>query len=314
MDRHFWQGSSMKKIPTFGIYILLALLLLCTLAFKKGDDSSGDNVSYSDVFYNKLMADESILGTTDEIPLQYDEYTIVEGDNTSFIAQNTGASLDTIISVNKITNAHLIQPGKTLKIPNRNGLLYTVAEDEDVDSIAEKYEIPVETILRLNEITDRSSIVEGVDLFLSGARYTLEERIEMYGLSFFTPLYSYRVTSHYGYRRDPFTGMRGSLHSGVDMAAPRGTSVMAARGGTVTFVGYSGGYGLLVIIRHDEEYSTYYAHLSSARVSSGQSVGMGTTIGGVGSTGRSTGDHLHFEIRRFGTPVDPKWYVSLKPY
>lgn len=293
------------------VSLLSLLALIFWSSFTSVYGAEQDGLSASDSFYKKLMSNESIVVSTDAIPLIYDNYIIVEGDNTSFIAQNTGASLDTIISVNKITNAHLIRPGKVLKIPNRNGLLYTVGEEEDVESIAEKYEIPVQTILRLNNIDEGSVIAEGTDLFLSGARYTLEERIEMYGLSFFTPLYGYRLSSHFGYRSDPFTGAR-KLHSGVDMAAGYGSAVLAARGGVVTFVGYAGGYGLLVIIKHDEEYTSYYAHLSSARVSVGQQVGMGQTIGGVGSTGRSTGNHLHFEIRRFGTPVDPKWYVSLQ--
>ncbi len=303
MGINFYRSYHYKKICLFTITFLLLF------AFVYGNEPN--KISSSDSFYKKLMSNESVLVSTDAIPLLYDDYVIVEGDNTSFIAQNTGASLDTIISVNKITNAHLIQPGKVLKIPNRNGLLYTVEEDEDVESIAEKYEIPVQTILRLNDLDDGAVITEGMDLFLSGARYTLEERIEMYGLSFFTPLYAYRLSSQFGYRSDPFTGAR-KLHSGTDMAAPKGTSVMAARGGVVTFVGYAGGYGLLIIIKHDDEYSSYYGHLSSSRVSVGQQVGMGQTIGGVGSTGRSTGNHLHFEIRRFGTPVDPKWYVSLQ--
>ncbi len=266
----------------------------------------------SDIFYDKLVSNPNLLATGDSIPLIYDEYEIISGDNASFIAQRTGASLDTVISVNKITNAHIIIPGSILKIPNRNGLLYTVKKnDESFEQIADRYSISLLSVLKVNEIENENSIEEGMEIFLPAARYTIDERIALYGLSFFTPLYYYRVSSQYGYRIDPFTKTR-ALHRGIDFAAPTGTAILAARGGTVTFSGYSGGYGLLVIIRHNDEYTTYYGHMHKSYVKVGQKVAMGQTIGEVGSTGRSTGPHLHFEIRKYGSPVDPRWYVSLK--
>ena len=101
----------------------------------------------------------------------------------------------------------------------------------------------------------------------------------------------------------------GGSHRGLDIAAPRGTSVMAADGGTVTFAGFNSSYGNYIIISHGSVYSTLYAHLSAMNVRRGDQVYRGQEIGRVGSTGNSTGPHLHFEIIRNGTPVNPKIYI-----
>jgi murein DD-endopeptidase MepM/ murein hydrolase activator NlpD len=98
----------------------------------------------------------------------------------------------------------------------------------------------------------------------------------------------------------------GRQHNGVDIPAASGTTVRAAGRGVVAFAGWNaGGYGNLVVIRHRLGFESWYAHLSSVTASVGEAVGGGTRIGYVGSTGHSTGPHLHFEVRHFGTPIDP---------
>ena len=113
-----------------------------------------------------------------------------------------------------------------------------------------------------------------------------------------------RITSRFGYRRHPILGGR-RFHTGVDIAAPRGTPIRAARGGMVIFAGWLGGYGKCVIIDHGDGYTTLYAHCSSICVSRGQRVSRGQVVGRVGSTGLSTGPHVHFEVRYRGRPVNP---------
>ena len=316
INKIFFFRYKKSLVIAFSIMVATSICLSFILNTKDNTDTANnESLTISEEstrFYKMLISDNALLSSGNSIPLKYDEYEVIAGDNTSFIAKNTGASLDTIISVNKLTNAHLITPGKVLKIPNRDGLLYTVKkEDTTIENIADKYGISLSTVLKVNEIKNKNNIEIDTEIFLPGARYTIEERVALYGLSFFTPLYHYRISSRYGYRSDPFNKKR-ALHKGTDMAAPQGTPILAARGGTIVFSGYSGGYGLLVIIKHDSEYSTYYGHMYKSYVKSGQKVAMSQTIGEVGQTGRVTGPHLHFEIRKHGSPVDPKFHVSLK--
>jgi murein DD-endopeptidase MepM/ murein hydrolase activator NlpD len=119
-----------------------------------------------------------------------------------------------------------------------------------------------------------------------------------------------RTSSTFGNRKDPFTG-RLAFHSGLDYAAPHGTKVLSAGAGTVTFVGVKSGYGNTVEITHSSGLITRYGHLSSFLAKEGQKVGTGTPIARVGSTGRSTGPHLHFEVRRSDTAVDPVKYLNV---
>jgi murein DD-endopeptidase MepM/ murein hydrolase activator NlpD len=112
------------------------------------------------------------------------------------------------------------------------------------------------------------------------------------------------ITSPFGWRSNPFGGGP-EFHQGLDIAAPMGTTVTAAAGGTVIMAQWYGGYGNYILIDHGAGFSTGYGHLSAMYVSSGQSVQRGQAIGAVGSTGQSTGPHLHFEVRIAGKPVDP---------
>ena len=123
------------------------------------------------------------------------------------------------------------------------------------------------------------------------------------------PLTSYtRVSSPYGYRIHPITGTK-KLHTGIDYAAPYGTSILAAEDGVVLTAGWNSGYGYCVTINHGGGYVTLYGHCSSLLVSAGQKVTRGQTIAKVGSTGNSTGNHLHFEVRINGSTVDPTGYL-----
>lgn len=116
------------------------------------------------------------------------------------------------------------------------------------------------------------------------------------------------ITSNFGYRVHPIYGTR-RLHAGIDFGAASGSAIVAANGGTVISAGWQSGYGNTVVVSHGNGLTTLYAHQSSIAVSRGQSVGRGEVIGYVGSTGNSTGPHLHFEIRSNGTPVNPRPYL-----
>ena len=128
--------------------------------------------------------------------------------------------------------------------------------------------------------------------------------------SFLWPVASYvYVSSRFGLRVHPITG-KTKNHTGIDIASNQGTAVYASDGGSVTLAGWNGGYGNCIMIDHGNGYVTLYGHLSSISVSVGQTVSQGATIGAVGSTGNSTGPHLHFEVLKNGTRIDPEQFFS----
>ncbi len=118
-----------------------------------------------------------------------------------------------------------------------------------------------------------------------------------------------RLMGGFGVRTDPFSG-EGAYHTGVDISAPSGTPVQATADGRVEFSGFYHGYGRVVIIDHGNNYQTYYAHLSRADVLEGQEIRRGETLGAVGSTGRATGPHLHYEVRIGDAPVNPYRFLN----
>lgn len=140
------------------------------------------------------------------------------------------------------------------------------------------------------------------------SKETADTRISSSGLQW--PTDSYYITCYYGYRRNPFGGYSGEFHGGLDIGAASGTNVYAAQSGTIVWAGYMGTYGNLIQLQHDDgTYSTYYAHLSGYAVTYGQHVNRGDVIGYVGTTGRSTGPHLHFEVRYYGVRMNPLNYL-----
>ncbi len=118
------------------------------------------------------------------------------------------------------------------------------------------------------------------------------------------PVRSRAITSRFGFRQHPILHGR-RMHAGVDLAAPMGSPVVAAAAGVVAFANWDGGYGLMVKVEHGGGYESRFAHLSRILVAPGQKVARGQTIGLVGSTGRSTGSHLHYEVRKNGSAIDP---------
>ena len=156
--------------------------------------------------------------------------------------------------------------------------------------------------------------VPGFDELLHGLKVRLEEHDELSRTISSLPLRQplagrLEITSGYGARKDPF-GMGWALHPGVDLRAEEGTIVRATASGKIVNASYAGGYGNMVEIEHGEGVSTRYGHLSAILVSDGTYVSAGTAIGRVGSTGRSTGPHLHYETRIDGEPVDPLRFLN----
>lgn len=238
-------------------------------------------------------------------PLCYYAYMVKQGDMVGSIAASYGVSQDAIISLNKLKNTRTLQIGQILKIPSIDGISYTVKQGDTPESIADKYNISLEKLADVNSITDNTIEATSI-IFLPDAKLDWATLQEINGDLFRKPLHSgYYITSRYGWRDNPFLSGRRSFHNGMDMAAPKGTAVYAALNGHVIATGYSTTYGNYVMIRHHAGYRTLYGHLSSILTSNGSFVSTSTKIGTVGSTGMSTGPHLHFTVYRNGATINP---------
>jgi murein DD-endopeptidase MepM/ murein hydrolase activator NlpD len=148
-------------------------------------------------------------------------------------------------------------------------------------------------------------------LGLSLSRMAVLERA-LDGIPQVVPASVRSITSGFGFRRDPFNG-RGAMHAGIDFKGAMGSAIFAAAGGRVTFAGWKSGYGKAVEITHGNGMLTRYAHLSRIDVRVGQPIAAGATLGGLGSTGRSTGPHLHFEVRINDRAVNPRPFLEAAP-
>lgn len=236
-------------------------------------------------------------------PLKYAIYRVKKADSFFQIMARTGLDPDTLANVNQLVSVHSLSPGQKLKIPNYRGILYEPEKKETLAKVAGRFQLPVEFLRFLNRkpfyTADGSKA-----WFLPGAKLSPSERKYFKGKAFIHPLPGARVTSRFGMRRHPLT-KRQSFHSGVDLAAAKGSDVVASGTGRVIFAGRRGHYGNLVILKHKHGYHTYYGHLSKINVRRGQRVRQGQTIGLVGATGRATGPHLHFETRRLGKAKSP---------
>jgi murein DD-endopeptidase MepM/ murein hydrolase activator NlpD len=236
--------------------------------------------------------------------LVYDTHVVQSGENVSGLAINFGLNQGTIISINKIANTRLLQIGKVLKLPNQDGILHTVKSGDTLDSIAERYKADSEEIKNANELFS-DKIATGTDLFIPGAQLDWVTIQEVNGDLFIWPI-SGGITSSYGYRIDPFNENRRGFHSGMDISGSTGTPIRAAMAGRVSSVGYDDILGNYVVISHHSGYRTLYGHMSVIRTRTGAYVSVGERIGDVGSTGQSTGPHLHFTVYKNGVTVNPR--------
>ncbi|MDR2521209.1 MAG: M23 family metallopeptidase [Spirochaetaceae bacterium] len=233
----------------------------------------------------------------------WQNYTVRKGDSVSKIAAAHALSMDAIIASNDMKNARNLHTGDVLRIPNMDGIPYTVAKGDSYQKIAAAFNVPLEAILDANDIQDEK-ITIGAQLFIPGAKMKREDLKLAMGELFIYPV-SGRLTSGFGWRKDPFTGGDRRFHSAIDLSAAVGSPVKAAMDGTVSTVGFNAVFGRYLILTHAGGYQTMYAHLNSSAVSEGQRVRQGDKIAEVGNTGRSTGPHLHFAVYKNGRAINP---------
>lgn len=261
---------------------------------------------------NLFQDDDSISQNEEPSPLTYQTYRVKSGDMIGFIADEFNVTQDTIISVNNIKQSRLIQPGQYLKIPSMPGIIYTVKKNgETAESIAKKYDINAEKCAFVNNLNISSELNAGSVVFVPDAELDWATRQEINGDLFKKPLHSrYWLSSPYGWRDSPFSTGKRTFHGGLDMATSQGTPVYPALDGKVTAVGFNSTYGNYVIISHHSGYKTLYAHMSTVNCKKGNFVYTNTMIGRVGSTGMSTGPHLHFTVYKNGKTVNPSLLLN----
>lgn len=236
--------------------------------------------------------------------VSFTDYKVRSGDTITTIASRFGLkNISSILGVNGVENAKRIRVGQILKIPSMDGIHYTTVRGDSLEGLAKQYSMSVTMLLDANDL-ETSVLPVGKTLFIPGLTLSTMDLRKAMGELFIMPLSNGRLTSRFGYRKDPFTGAR-SFHTGIDLAAPTGTPIQATLDGTVAATGYSTVYGNYIIVTHEHNYQSLYAHLSSFSVKRGQAVSQGMIIAKVGNTGYSTGPHLHFSVYKNGQVVDP---------
>lgn len=237
-------------------------------------------------------------------------YTVREGDSLSIIADMHGVSVNTIKWANGIKDVSLISPGDQLLILPVSGVRHEVKSGGTVADVAKIYDADPEEVALYNGISLDAPLAKGDIVMVPGGNLAPEPSKSVAkksggGSAATSPLPVLTGVFANPMRAGIVTqGIHG--HNGIDVGAPAGTPVYASAAGTVIVAkndgGYNGGYGNYIVINHGGT-QTLYAHLSSVEVSVGSSVAQGDHIGAVGNTGRSTGDHLHFEVRGAKNPL-----------
>ena len=231
-------------------------------------------------------------------------YTCTKYDTVITLSARCNIPQETIATLNRIPSVDNNLSGKTVFLPTVTGLFITKTPVTILEHILSKKNFDYDSTLCY-------SINGDSFYFLPDTRFEATERAFFLDTSLISPLPQGVLTSSYGMRISPITGVE-QFHNGVDLAAPKGTAVYAARSGVVRLAGSDRVYGNYVIIKHDNNTESLYGHLESYSVKKGQTVEKGAVIGKVGTTGLSTGPHLHFEIRMDGKSQNPPAYLFFK--
>ena len=238
----------------------------------------------------------------------------------------------TIFSLLSFTSTYMFYKDSVIKSDSVNKLLSTInIMDEDITKnkvIETKLRTRLTdieaTLLEMQELLDKKGIKKHLSvggefippdrLSISYVEYMKKDIDEIYNTMKDIPVGSPlkgKINSKFGYRKDPFRSKFG-FHSGIDIDAKYGEPVVVTADGTVSKAGWHHSYGKTVIVNHQDGYETLYGHLSAVTVKEGQKVTVGEVIGKAGSTGRSTGTHLHYEVVQNGKRIDPSSYLTLK--
>jgi murein DD-endopeptidase MepM/ murein hydrolase activator NlpD len=237
-----------------------------------------------------------------------------QGDTIGAIAEMYDVTVNTILWANDMKKGDKLVVGDALFILPISGVEHTVTKGQTLQGIAKLYKADIRDIIQYNEITEDTELAIGDKLIVPDGVKAESDRPNSSLAKDKKYYQTHPLPNLAGYFLNPVPGYRKSqgIHgrNGVDLAMPKGTPIYASAAGKVTLAraGYNGGYGTMVVISHPNGTETLYAHLSKLATATGVSVSQGEIIGFVGSTGRSTGPHLHFEVRGARNPgSDGSW-------
>lgn len=269
--------------------------------------TSGDSALVAYTGPNGIPGDSIVLPASDRIST----YIVREGDTLGEIAEMFGVSVNTVVWANGLKSARDVHPGDTLLILPVSGVEHKVARGDTLKSLATKYGGDAEEIAAYNGLDAGAPLSVGSTVIIPGGEIAAAPAAPKAksGGNAPAPYHGGGGVSQNGYWTNPLPGARVSqgLHgwNGIDLTLARGAPIHAAAAGAVIVAkngGWNGGYGNYVVVTHANGAQTLYAHLTNAAVANGQQVAAGQVIGYVGATGRSTGPHLHFEVRGAANP------------
>ena len=237
-------------------------------------------------------------------------YVVKPGDTLSLIASRFALRESTLLCSNSIAASDALKPGMVLRVPDRDGLYIRINDFDTLSLLAKEYGSTVKAIISSNALAGGAAPVAGTELFIPGGEAMAVAKGrngyniigKLFANDFIHPLNG-TISSQFGWRADPFT-YGSAFHSGLDIRGTEGSTITASASGRVIFAGWKEGYGLTAIIRHQNGLDTLYGHCSVLLVNDGDDVKRGEVIARVGSTGRTTGPHLHFEVRKNNVPID----------
>ncbi len=233
------------------------------------------------------------------------KYTVKPGETFYKIVALFNTNNITLATLNQLSSPDELKAGMEILVTNRKGIFINKTKPKSFLALFMKHS-------RIEAGIDYPTLTINNEewIFLENENFSASEYAFFLKILYQFPLSEGILTSNYGPRKDPIHH-GDSWHKGVDLAAPLNSEVYAANSGTVTDSGYSDIYGNYILVKHTNGYQTFYGHLNAILVTRFSKVHTGQVIGKVGSTGRSTGSHLHFEVRKDGENIDPNKLIQL---